>query len=147
MHQSLDLAIFAINIYSGYRCQLRIPNPYRPGFNQVPAVLAGRDDILAAIGEALDVAALDARTPRPVMITGTRGVSKTVGLDQARRAAAQQHSWLSAAIEVQPSRPFLPALGTAIDNVHRAYAQHRPDRGRWKLTKTTLRAGATVFGA
>ncbi|MGH3494530.1 MAG: ATP-binding protein, partial [Sciscionella sp.] len=126
---------------------MRTPNPYRPGFNQVPAVLAGRDDILAGIDEALDVAALDARTPRPVMITGTRGVGKTVVLDQARRTAALEHSWLSAAIEVQPGLPFLPTLRAAIDHVHDAYAQHRPSRGRWKLTKTTLKAGASMFGA
>lgn len=126
---------------------MRMPNPYRPGFNQVPAVLTGRDDILAALGEALDVAALDARTPRPVMITGTRGVGKTVVLDQARRTAAQEHSWLSAAVEVQPGRPLLPALRAAVDDVRGAYAQHRPSRGRWTLTKTTLKAGAGVLGA
>ncbi len=32
---------------------MRVANPYRPGFNQVPVVLAGRDDVLDAIGEAL----------------------------------------------------------------------------------------------
>jgi len=31
------------------------PNPYRPGFNQSPAVLAGRDEVLEAIREALEV--------------------------------------------------------------------------------------------
>jgi hypothetical protein len=126
---------------------MRVPNPYRPGFNQVPVVLAGRDDVLDAINEALAVAALDARTPRPVLITGTGGVGKTVVLDHARRAAAEQHSWLSAAVEIQPGLPFFPTLRAVVDEVRRAYAQHRPDRGRWKLTKTTLKAGAARLGA
>lgn len=126
---------------------MRVPNPFRPGFNQMPAVLAGREHILAAIGEALDVAALDGRTPRPIMITGIRGVGKTVVLDHARTIAGERVGWLSAAIEAQPGRPSLSALRAAVAQAGRAYAQHRPDRGRWKLTKTTLKAGTTIFGA
>jgi hypothetical protein len=126
---------------------MREPNPYRPGFNQMPTVLAGRERILGAIAEALDVAALDGRTPRPMVITGTRGVGKTVVLDRARTIAAERYSWLSAAVEVQPGRHFVPALRAAIDQVRNAYSQHRPSRGHWKLTKATIKAGTTIFGA
>ena len=36
-----------------------VPNPYRPGFNQPPVVLAGRDAVLEAAQDAIDGAALD----------------------------------------------------------------------------------------
>ena len=45
---------------------MRQPNPYRPGFNQTPTVIAGLDEVLSAAREAIDVAALDGRTPRQV---------------------------------------------------------------------------------
>ena len=73
----------------------RIPNPYRPGFNQAPTALAGRDVAIAAVTEALDVAALDGRTPRPVVFVGGRGVGKTVLLGEAAAIAADKHSCLT----------------------------------------------------
>ena len=67
----------------------RQPNPYRPGFNQSPGVLAGRDEALTAVREALEVAALDGRTPRPLVLVGTRGVGKTVLLGEIAAIAAE----------------------------------------------------------
>lgn len=86
---------------------MRVANPYRPGFNQSPAVLAGRGDVTDPIAEAFEVAALDARTPRPILLVGSRGVGKTVLLEQARRVAADQHSWISASLEVHLEGPSL----------------------------------------
>ncbi|MDQ4009025.1 MAG: ATP-binding protein, partial [Actinomycetota bacterium] len=60
--------------------ETRMPNPYRPGFNQPPVVFAGRTDVLDGTREALQVAAYDGRTPRPVVLVGPRGVGKTVTL-------------------------------------------------------------------
>lgn len=86
--------------------------------------------------------------PRPLTLTVTRGVGKTVVLDQARTLAAKKYSWLSAAVEVQPpARSVLPALHTTIAQVGRVYAPHPPQPGRWKLTTTTLKAGVAGFGA
>ena len=76
-----------------------MPNPYRPGFNQPPLVLAGRSRVLDAIDESLAVAALDGRTPRPVVLTGGRGVGKTVILGEAGARAADGYSWLTAPVE------------------------------------------------
>ncbi|MFK5644980.1 AAA family ATPase [Ornithinimicrobium sp. LYQ121] len=67
----------------------RTPNPYRPGFNQAPARLVGRDAILAAAAEALEIAAFDGRTPRPLLLVGPRGVGKTVLLGEIATVAAQ----------------------------------------------------------
>jgi hypothetical protein len=52
----------------------RIANPYRPGFNQPPVVFAGRTDVIDGAREALQVAALDGRTPRPLVLLGIEGL-------------------------------------------------------------------------
>ncbi len=80
----------------------RQPNPYRPGFNQSPGVLAGRDEALTAVREALEVAALDGRTPRPLVLVGTRGVGKTVLLGEIAAIAAELHGWLTVSVEIRP---------------------------------------------
>ncbi|GAA2105862.1 ATP-binding protein [Brevibacterium salitolerans] len=77
----------------------RQPNPYRPGFNQAPMVFAGRQEILDAAGEAMEVAAFDGRTPRPLILVGPRGVGKTVTLGEISHAAAAQHSWPTVHVE------------------------------------------------
>lgn len=121
---------------------MRVANPYRPGFNQSPAVLAGRGVIIASITEAFDVAALDGRTPRPILLVGSRGVGKTVLLEQSRRIAADQHSWISASVEVHPGRPFTPALLARLNEAGRIYAQAPPGRGNWRMDKVTVKASA-----
>ena len=52
-------AICTLLRYTCYFVLMRVSNPYRPGFNQSPAVLAGRGEITDAITEAFQVAALD----------------------------------------------------------------------------------------
>lgn len=125
---------------------MRVANPYRPGFNQSPAVLAGRGDITDSIGEAFEVAALDARTPRPILLVGSRGVGKTVLLEQARRIAADQHSWVSASLEVHPGRPFTPALLARLGEAEQLYDQAPPDRRDWRIEKATVRASLAGLG-
>lgn len=49
---------------------MRVQNPFVPGFNQNPPELAGRDNEISAITDALEVAALDGRTPRPIVLVG-----------------------------------------------------------------------------
>jgi hypothetical protein len=88
----------------------RRPNPFRPGFNQAPARLVGRDAILAAATEALQVAALDGRTPRPLLLVGPRGVGKTVLLGEIAALAGQEHGWPTVAVEVRPGAKFTPNL-------------------------------------
>lgn len=121
---------------------MRLANPYRPGFNQSPAVLAGRGDIIDSIREAFDVAALDGQTPRPILLVGSRGVGKTVLLEQSRRIAADRHSWISASVEVHPGRPFTPALIARLNEAQRLYDQAPPDRGSWRMDKVTIKASA-----
>lgn len=108
----LYVAFFAISVricYTRYTSHMdtghpaRQPNPYRPGFNQAPLVFAGRTDVLDAANEALEVAAFDGRTPRPLILVGPRGVGKTVTLGEISRAAAEQHSWPTVHVEAKRS--------------------------------------------
>jgi hypothetical protein len=121
----------------------RVPNPYRPGFNQTPPELAGRDKILAAIDEALAVAALDGRTPRPLVMTGARGVGKTVILAEAAARAAEAHSWLTVAVEARPGASFLHQVTALLLGARDAYRQ-TPVGTRMSLESATVRA--TVLG-
>lgn len=88
----------------------RSENPFRPGFNSPPPAFVGRDRLLGAVREALAVAALDGRTPRPIVITGTRGVGKTVALGEAAALAASEHAWPTVHVEVRPGRDLTPLL-------------------------------------
>lgn len=125
---------------------MRVPNPYRPGFNQTPAVLAGRGDITDSITEAFEAAALDARTPRPVLLVGSRGVGKTVLLEEARRIAAEQHSWVSASVEVHPGRSIVPTLLARLAEAERTYRQ-APHEGRgWRVGRATMKASVAGVG-
>lgn len=121
----------------------RVANPYRPGFNQPPAALTGRDKVVAAFTEALDVAALDGRTPRPVILTGGRGVGKTVLLGEASVIAAEKHSWLTVPIEIRPGRSFTPQLLERLGAARDLYRQ-TPQGKHLEIAGAKIRA--TVLG-
>jgi AAA ATPase domain len=120
----------------------RVSNPFRPGFNQAPTELAGRDDVIAAFREALDVAALDGRTPRPIVLTGGRGVGKTVLLGEVAALAAEEHSWLTVPVEVRAGRPLIGQLIERLGAARDLYAHSRERR----LQMTGAKVRATVLG-
>lgn len=124
----------------------RIPNPFRPGFNQPPVALAGRERVIAAVEEALDIAALDNRTPRPIVLTGGRGVGKTVLLGEADVIAVEQHSWLTVPIEIRPDRPFTPQLLDRLAAARALYSQAPPGK-RIEVTAAKVRASVLGVGA
>jgi len=124
---------------------VREPNPYRPGFNQAPGVLAGRDDVLAAAREALDVAALDGRTPRPLVLVGSRGVGKTVLLGEIAAMAGSALGWLTVAIEVRPRRPFTAQLRERLDAATELL-RDTSDEARFELASATARASVLGIG-
>lgn len=128
----------------------RVPNPYRPGFNVPPPAFVGRDGVLASVREALDVAALDGRTPRPLILTGTRGVGKTVALGEGAALAAERLGWPTVHVEVRPRRPFTPLLLERLEAV-RLDLEHTTKRGRrgprvtgGKISASALGVGAEV---
>jgi hypothetical protein len=105
-----------------------IRNPYAPGAGQRPPELAGRDRELAQFDVVLERVARN-RPERSLVLTGLRGVGKTVLLN-ALRSAAIGRLWGTGKIEARPDvslrRPVTAALHMAIRELaprHRA-----PDR-------------------
>ncbi len=123
----------------------RTENPYRPGFNEPPKELAGREAVLEDLRDAIEVAALDARTPRPILLAGPRGVGKTVLLAEAAAIAGSQYGWPRAHVEIRPETSFTPDLIEAIDRTRALLEQPPPKRGL-RAESVTLRAGVPGVG-
>jgi hypothetical protein len=93
-----------------------IRNPYAPGAGQRPPELAGRDEQLQAFDVLLERIARG-RPERSVVLTGLRGVGKTVLLNALRSAAVRAH-WGTGKLEARPDqrlrRPLSAALHVAV---------------------------------
>jgi len=93
-----------------------IRNPYAPGAGQRPPELAGRDEQLAAFDVVLERVARG-RPERSLVLTGLRGVGKTVLLN-ALRSAAVRRRWGTGKLEARPDqglrRPLSGALHQAV---------------------------------
>ncbi|MDQ2837998.1 MAG: ATP-binding protein [Actinomycetota bacterium] len=93
-----------------------VRNPYAPGAGQRPPELAGRDAELAAFDVVLE-RVVRGRAERSVMLTGLRGVGKTVLLN-ALRSAAVRAGWGTGKLEARPDqslrRPLSAALHVAV---------------------------------
>ncbi|WP_040839236.1 AAA family ATPase [Nocardia brevicatena] len=105
-----------------------VRNPYAPGAGQRPPELAGRDKQLTAFDIVLERVARG-RPERSVMLTGLRGVGKTVLLNQLRSAAVS-HGWGTGKIEARPDQDLRRPLASALHMAARALAKaHRnPER-------------------
>ncbi|HEX8094859.1 ATP-binding protein [Jatrophihabitans sp.] len=93
-----------------------VRNPYAPGAGQRPPELAGRDAELLAFDVVLERVARG-RSERSIVLTGLRGVGKTVLLN-ALRSAAVRAGWGTGKLEARPDqslrRPLAAALHVAI---------------------------------
>ena len=93
-----------------------IRNPYAPGAGQRPPELAGRDDQLRAFSVVLERVARS-KPERSIVLTGLRGVGKTVLLNALRSAAVRAH-WGTGKLEARPEqrlrRPISAALHVAV---------------------------------
>ncbi len=93
-----------------------IRNPYAPGAGQRPPELAGRDEQLTAFDVVLE-RVRRGRAERSVVLTGLRGVGKTVLLN-ALRSAAVRAGWGTGKLEARPDqglrRPLASALHVAV---------------------------------
>jgi hypothetical protein len=93
-----------------------IRNPYAPGAGQRPPELAGRDDQLRAFAVVLERIARS-KPERSLVLTGLRGVGKTVLLN-AMRSAAVRARWGTGKLEARPDqrlrRPISAALHVAV---------------------------------
>ncbi|MEV2221489.1 ATP-binding protein [Nocardia vinacea] len=101
-----------------------VRNPYAPGAGQRPPELAGRDKQLEAFDIVLERIARG-RPERSVMLTGLRGVGKTVLLNQLRSAAGSR-GWGTGKIEARPDQELRRPLSSALHMAVRAIAMaHR----------------------
>ncbi len=93
-----------------------VRNPYAPGAGQRPPELAGRDSELSAFDVVLERIA-HGRPERSLVLTGLRGVGKTVLLNQLRSAAISR-GWGTGKLEARPDqslrRPVSAALHMAL---------------------------------
>ena len=107
-------------------------------------VFAGRTEVLDAAGEALEVAAFDGRTPRPLILVGPRGVGKTVTLGQISAAAAQQHSWPTVHVEATPGQ-LIDVLVSRLKDAEDVFHGTAPSPAS-RTTITGTKVEATILG-
>ncbi|UER55455.1 ATP-binding protein [Kineosporiaceae bacterium SCSIO 59966] len=89
-----------------------VRNPYAPGAGQRPPELAGRDRELEAFEVVLERVARG-RPERSLVLTGLRGVGKTVLLN-ALRSAAVRRGWGTGKLEARPDTPLRRPLAAAL---------------------------------
>jgi hypothetical protein len=105
-----------------------VRNPYAPGAGQRPPELAGRDRELEVFDVVLERVARN-RPERSLVLTGLRGVGKTVLLNTLRSQAISR-LWGTGKIEARPDQPMRRILSGALHMAVRELApRHRaPDR-------------------
>ncbi len=89
-----------------------VRNPYAPGAGQRPPELAGRDRELDSFDVALERVSRG-RPERSVVLTGLRGVGKTVLLNTLRSAAVRR-GWGTGKLEARPDVPLRRPLAAAL---------------------------------
>ncbi|GAB4069233.1 ATP-binding protein [Angustibacter speluncae] len=89
-----------------------VRNPYAPGAGQRPPELAGRDSELDAFEVVLERASRG-RPERSLVLTGLRGVGKTVLLN-ALRSTAVRRGWGTGKLEARPDAPLRRPLAAAV---------------------------------
>lgn len=89
-----------------------IRNPYAPGAGARPPELAGREESLQAFNVVLQRVA-KGRPERSLVLTGLRGVGKTVLLNQLRFSAVRA-GWGTGKLEARPGLGLRRPLGAAL---------------------------------
>jgi len=105
-----------------------VRNPYAPGAGQRPPELAGRDREISQFEVVLERVAR-ARPERSMVLTGLRGVGKTVLLNTFRSMALQR-LWGTGKLEARPDQSIRRPVAAALHMAVRELApRHRaPDR-------------------
>jgi hypothetical protein len=127
-----------------------VRNPYAPGAGQRPPELAGRDREIAQFEVVLERIARG-RPERSMVLTGLRGVGKTVLLNTFR-SMAMQRLWGTGKIEARPDqsirRPVAGALHMAVRELApRHRAPDRIDHFLGVLKSFAAREARTAKGA
>jgi hypothetical protein len=102
-----------------------VRNPYAPGAGQRPPELAGRDAELSGFEVVLERVARG-RAERSLVLTGLRGVGKTVLLN-ALRSAAVRADWGTGKLEARPEQSLRRSLSAALHQAIRELGSPNTD--------------------
>jgi len=102
-----------------------IRNPYAPGAGQRPPELAGRDEQLRAFDVVLERVAKN-RPERSLVLTGLRGVGKTVLLNTLRSQAVRR-GWGTGKLEARPDQRLRKPLASALHQAVRELGHPQQD--------------------
>jgi hypothetical protein len=126
----------------------RTPSPYRPGFGSRPTVIAGRDDLLADIDEAIEGIAQDGVAPSAFLLVGPRGVGKSVALDEIASRAQERHGWLHIHVQKDEGTLLNEVLAPAVDRAAADLAGLLPrSKDGLRLSELSVRGGLPFAGA
>jgi hypothetical protein len=117
-----------------------VRNPYAPGAGQRPPELAGRGRELDAFDVVLERVARG-RPERSLVLTGLRGVGKTVLLNTLRSAAIGR-LWGTGKIEARPDQSLRRPVSGALHMAIRELAPHHRDPERVDDVLAVLKAFA-----
>jgi hypothetical protein len=87
--------------------------PFRPGAGRVPPVLSGRSSVLEAFDRTLKDMSASGEGDRPWVLSGLRGVGKTVLLNEFTRRA-KQRDWITVKVEASPGVSLAGALANGL---------------------------------
>ncbi|UOE43154.1 ATP-binding protein [Agromyces larvae] len=89
-------------------------NPFRPGAGRVPPELAGRDVILGQVAGVMEQVIEASEGDRPIVISGLRGVGKTVLLNEFVRNATESRRWIAVKVEAIAGGSLRKTLAQAL---------------------------------
>lgn len=115
-----------------------VANPFRPGAGRHPPLLAGRDDMLAAFDVLRRRAEELGEGDRSWVITGLRGVGKTVLLNEFASRVSDRR-WITVQVEAGSSTPLGSVLARGLLGAMRTSTGRHP--------MSTLRRALGVFKA
>ena len=115
-------------------------NPYAPGAGQRPPELAGRDGQLSQFEITLERVAVG-RPERSMVLSGLRGVGKTVLLN-ALRGLAVQRAWGTGKLEARPEQSLRLPLAQAVHAAVREVAHRHRDPERVDAVAGVLKSFA-----
>ncbi|MDQ3165230.1 MAG: ATP-binding protein [Actinomycetota bacterium] len=115
-----------------------VRNPYAPGAGQRPPELAGRDAQLRQFDVTLERVAAG-RPERSMVLSGLRGVGKTVLLN-ALRSQAVQRAWGTGKMEARPEHGVRIGVAQAVHAAVREVARRHRDPDRVDAVAAVVKA-------
>ena len=115
-------------------------NPFKPGAGRVPPVLAGREELLSEFRTRLYQARETGEGERPWILSGLRGVGKTVLLNQLGREARELRL-VFIKVEASRSKPLAVALAKELHlALRRVLSTSDRARALWSRAARVLRS-------